>query len=274
MDEIKGSILKQVFKKRNNWSYKYDYGSLLVIGGSKLYHGSPALAALAALRSGTDLVTVVAPERAADIVAGLSPDLITYPLKGDYLEKRHLPALLEASKDKTAIVIGNGLCRQKKTLLAVKEFLKITNKPAVIDADAIHALDKDLLKSNFLITPHTREFFAISRIELQRSLESRLAALKNFACSSTILLKGHVDIIFNASKTAINTTGNYYMTKGGTGDTLAGICGSLLAQGIDYFDAACAAAYINGKAGDLAARQKKQGLLATDLIEKIPDVIR
>ena len=89
--------------------------------------------------------------------------------------------------------------------------------------------------------------------------------------NAVVLLKGHIDTISNGVKTETNKTGDAFTTKGGTGDTLAGICGSLLAQGIEPFDAACAAAYINGKAGDIAAKEKKQALLATDIIEKIPD---
>ena len=274
MIEIDKSILKKVFKKRSNWSYKYDYGSLLIIGGSKLYHGSPALAGLAALRSGVDLVTIIAPERAANIIAGFSPDLITYPLKGDYLDKKHLPELMKFSKNKTAVVIGGGLCREKKILNAVRLFLKRINIPTVIDADAIHALDKNIAKKNFLITPHSKEFYLMSKIKLERSLNKRIEAVKRTANKSTILLKGSIDVISDSKRVAINKTGNPYMTKGGTGDTLAGICGSLLAQGIKPFESACAAAYINGKAGDMAAKEKKQSLLATDLIEKIPEAIR
>jgi len=276
MVEINKSILKRVFKKRRNWSYKYDYGSLLIIGGSKLYHGGPTFEAMAALRSGVDLVTVVAPERAADLIAGYSPDLITYPLKGDYLDKKHLPTLMKFCENKTAVVIGSGLCREKKILSAVKEFLKRINIPTVIDADAIHAIDKKLMKKNFVITPHTKEFYVMSGIKLKRSLDRRIESVKRASSlmKSTILLKGFIDVISDGKRTAINRTGNQFMTKGGTGDILAGICGSLLAQGVNCFDAACAAAFINGKAGDLAAKNRKQGLLATDLIEKIPDVIR
>ena len=78
-----------------------------------------------------------------------------------------------------------------------------------------------------------------------------------------------IDIISDGKQVALNKTGNPYMTKAGTGDTLAGICGALLAQGQDAFKAACAAAYINGQAGDIAAAKLKQSLMASDLIEAI-----
>lgn len=278
MIKIKKSILKEVFKKRASWSHKYDFGHLLIIGGSKLYSGSPVLAGLAALRTGVDLVTIIAPERAANIAASFSPDLVTYPLKGDYLDRRHLRNLLKFTKGKTAVVIGSGLWRIEPVLDTVVEYMKNINLPCVVDADAIHAIaaNKKLNLKNCVITPHGNEFFALSGIEPTTKLAERIKAVKKVAIEvgTIILLKGHVDIISDGAKVAINKTGNPYMTVGGTGDTLAGICGSLLAQGIDCFTAACAAAYTNGKAGDIAAKQLRQALTATDLIKAIPKVIK
>jgi len=89
-----------------------------------------------------------------------------------------------------------------------------------------------------------------------------------------IALKGHVDVISDGKKVAVNKTGNPFMTVGGTGDTLTGICGALLARGVEPFEAACAACYINGSAGDLAAKEFKEGLMASDLINEIPKIIK
>ncbi len=278
---ITKSILKEVYPKRKPDIHKYDYGALLIIGGSEKYSGSPAfnaLAALAAYRSGVDIVEVVAPRRAAGIIATFSPDIITIPLEGQYLSKKHLKKLFEESKNKTAVVIGGGVGREKETLKTVNKYLKEIDLPAVIDADAIYAFakDKKLIKPNFVITPHASEFFVLTGKSLddltvnQRIKEVRDAALE---LNCVILLKGNPDIISDGKQTAINKTGNVYLTVGGTGDTLAGICGSLLAQKVEPFKAACAAAYINGRAGDIVAKKKKQGLLASDLIGVIPEII-
>jgi len=91
---------------------------------------------------------------------------------------------------------------------------------------------------------------------------------------TTILLKGPTDIISDGKEVALNKTGSPYLSKGGTGDTLAGICGALMARGIDAFTSAQAAAYINGKAGEIVSQRLKEGLLATELIEAIPEVIK
>ena len=271
---ITGSIVNKVYKKRKDWSQKYDFGSLLIIGGSKMYHGAPALAALAALRTGVDLVTVVAPERAANAIASISPDIITYPLKGDRITRLHSRILEKLLKNKTAVVIGNGMGKSNDTLDAIRHFLRKNKLPAVIDADAIHAVvkDKSVIKKNDILTPHFHEFYILTGIKAAINLDS---TVKNASrrINSTILLKGHVDTISDGTKVETNKTGDTFMTKGGTGDTLAGICGSLLAQGIPSFEAACAAAYINGKAGNLAARDNKQAMLATDLVNKIVDVL-
>ena len=294
MIQIKKDILKKFYPKRKQNVHKYDFGHLLVIGGSKLYSGSPALAALAALKSGTDLVTVAAPERAANIIAGFTPDLITYPLEGKYFEKKHLPELLKLAKNKTAFVIGGGTERQAETLKLIRKFIKETDLAGVVDADGIHALSyrrhsrmslsckrhwsmSPTKKRNLIITPHLQEFYVLTGIKItDKSLADKIKIVKKEAArfKNVILLKGNQDIISDGKKVAINKTGNPFMTKGGTGDTLAGICGALLAQGQDSFTAACAASYINGKAGDIAAKKFKQSLLATDVIENIYKVFQ
>lgn len=124
MVTVSKSILRQVYKKRKPWSRKYDFGHLLVIGGSRQYSGSPTFNALAALRAGVDLVTIVAPERAANIIAGFKPDLIAFPVKGDYFTKEHLEEVMQLTSKKDAVVIGGGMTRRPEVLEFVLEFLK------------------------------------------------------------------------------------------------------------------------------------------------------
>jgi NAD(P)H-hydrate epimerase len=276
--EVKANILKKIYRRRGPWVHKYDFGHLLVIGGSKQYSGSPALNALAALRAGVDLVTVVAPERAANIAASFAPDLIAYPLKGDYLNKNHLEELFKLTQNKTAVVIGGGLCREKEILDSVNEYLKNVKIPCVIDADAIHAvaIDKKIIENkNFVLTPHSYEFFVLSGIKVSANLKERIGAVKKVASElrTTILLKGHVDVISNGKEVALNRTGCPAMSKGGMGDSLAGILGAYLARQIDIFTATCAAAYVNGKAGELAAKKLGESMIASDLLGEIHRVL-
>lgn len=278
---ITRSILKEVYKKRAPEARKYDYGALLIVGGSEKYSGSPAfnaLAALAAYRTGVDIVEVIAPKRAADIIATFSPDLITIPLEGEFISTDHLSKVLDESKNKKAAVIGGGIGRDSSTQKFILRFLKNVNLPCVIDADAIYAVarDRSVLKPNHVITPHAYEFRVLTGINLDDlTPNQKVKAVRDAAAqlNCVIVLKGSPDIISDGKHTAMNKTGNRYMTVGGTGDILAGICGSLLAQGIKPFTAVCAAAYINGRAGDIVAQKKKQSLLASDMIDVIPKVI-
>jgi len=278
MEEITKEILKEVYRPRDPDAQKYDFGHLLVIGGSKLYSGSPALNALAAYRAGVDLVTVVAPQRVADIVASFSPNLITYPLDGDYFEPKHLPEIRKLLENKSAVVIGGGMGREPKTFSTIVEILKLVGVPVVVDADAIHAVAKNkeiLAGADFVLTPHLYEFYILTGVRLSKNLDERIKAVQKAAAElkTTILLKGRVDVISDGERVALDRAGSPYLTVGGTGDTLAGILGSLLAQGNDIWDSACSAAYINGLAGQYAADEFGPAVLATDLIDYIPEVI-
>jgi len=273
------NFVKTIYRKRDEWSHKYDYGHLLVIGGSKQYSGSPAFNALAALRAGTDLVTIVAPKRAANIIANFTPDLICYPLNCDYFSLKNLREVLSLLKGKTAVSIGGGLGRMNKTMTFVRKFLQKTELPTVIDADAIYAVSKHMQiikEKKVVLTPHTYEFFVLSGMRVGRNLKKRIKAVESFArkWKVVILLKGHIDIISNGEETFINKTGSPYMTKGGLGDVLTGIVGALLARKVRPIDAAKAAAWINGKAGEIAARKFGEGLLASDVVECIPLAIK
>ena len=263
------ALIKDVYKKRDPWSHKGDFGKVLVIGGSNVYTGAPALVGLAALKSGCDLVYIAAPKKAADISASFSPNLITFPLHGDFLTNKHFKETQKIRAD--AVVFGNGLGEKSSSFC---KLMWKTKKPCVIDGDALKYLPKGLNK-NFVLTPHEGEFSIIAGRKIPKDLEARKALVKTYAkkLNCTILLKGHIDIVSDGSIVFENKTGNPYMTKGGTGDVLAGICGALLARGVDPFKAACLAAYISGAAGDLAAKKYGESLLATDVIEEIKNVV-
>ncbi|MFH1671556.1 MAG: NAD(P)H-hydrate dehydratase [Candidatus Portnoybacteria bacterium] len=285
--EITKDILKEVYEKRSLDSRKYDFGLLVVIGGSEFYSGSPALSAMAAFKTGVDMVRIFAPKRAADIAASFSPNLAAYPLAGDWLKKEHLSILVtqtEAAKQvargKAAVVIGGGAGRSKETQEVILKYLSEISLPAIIDADAINALEGNagvIAGKSFLVLPHSQEFFVLTGKTIKGlSDEDKIKLVESEAgrLQTTILLKGKIDIISDGKETAVNKTGSPYMTVGGTGDVLAGICGALMAKGIPSNLAAKAGAFINGKAGELASARKKDSFLATDLIEAIPEAIQ
>jgi hydroxyethylthiazole kinase-like uncharacterized protein yjeF len=278
---VKKDILRKVYAKRDLWVHKGRFGRLAVISGSERHTGSACFAGMAAYKAGTDLVYVFAPQRAADVAANFSPVLMTIPLQGTRLEQKHVGQILDALGEvkATAAVIGPGLWREGETLEAIIQLLGRINLPTVIDADAIRAVGQHRdspRPEKCIFTPHADEFRQLTGSTVDEQMSSRTKSVQSEAkrLDSTILLKGHVDIISDGRKTLLNGTGTSYMTKGGLGDTLAGICGAYLARGVDCLTAACAAAYVNGRAGEISSKKYGESLLPTDLIENIHEAIR
>ncbi len=269
------ALIRKIYKKRSPYARKGDFGRLLVVGGSIEYSGSPIFNALSALRAGCDIVNIAAPKSAAKAAKSYMPDLISYPLQGDYIGMKHFTQVMDMQKKCDAMVIGGGMGWDEETIKAASLIIKRTHIPCVIDADALYAISFKLAK-NFIVTPHGGEFIALGGKKVGLSLSQKKDAVRAIAAKfgCIVLLKGHEDIISDGIKIGSNNTGSPFMTKGGTGDTLAGIAGALLARGVKPYDAAIAAAYINGKAGELAARKLGEGMLASDLINEIPNVIR
>ena len=267
--------LKKFLPKRNPWSHKGQYGSVLIVAGSEKYTGSPIFNGLAALRSGSDLATLIGHSRAMEAATSTSPDLITIPLCGE-LKPSDTKNILSIQKDYDILIIGGGLARSKDTYEAIRKLIKGTKLPIVIDAEAIRAVGKspiDLLKNKkAILTPHEDEFFALTGERVSCHMDTRKKKVKKWAkkLGVTILLKGHIDIISDGITVHENRTGSVYMTKGGFGDILSGICGSFLATGISPYEAAKAAAYICGKAGEEASKRYGPGVLASDAITFIP----
>ena len=274
------AILKEVYKPRPEWAHKGQFGKLLMVAGSERHTGSPVFCGLAASRAGCDLVYLASPRRPADIAA-LHPSIITEPLGGSMLKLEHVHHILDFAKEvrATAILIGPGLWREHETFQAILQIIEQTDLPMVIDADAIRAVGTNpivLAHKNTILTPHADEFRALTGNTPSQEIKERTEKVKLAAndLGTTILLKGAVDIISDGNFTALNKIHTNLMTKGGMGDTLSGICGALMARGIEPYTAAQAAAYINGKAGMLAASEFGEGAMPTDLIERIPKAIK
>lgn len=268
----------QMLHKRKLEAHKGNAGRILVIGGGP-YSGAPALAALAALKAGADLVTAAVPESVAKIVASYSPDLIVRKLSSKILCTEDLSILTDLINSHDVVVMGMGLGRATETLEAVRKLLPFCRK-VVLDADALSALSGTLFETlagncEIIITPHAGEFARLRGMETPDDYEAREKAVREFSEEKGVvtLLKGKIDIISDGKQTLLNRTGNQGMTVGGTGDILAGVTGSLFSRNPAFLAAACAA-FINGAAGDLAFEKAGNALLATDVLEKIPEIIK
>jgi len=274
--------LSKIYPPRPDWVHKGNYGSVLVVCGSKLYSGSATLVGVSALRTGADLVTIVAPQRAADVASYTLPDLITYPLRGDYLSGRHLNQILDIAHVRkiNSVVLGCGLGRHPSTLASIQKLISKFVIPMVLDADALRAIAQKpqvVFGKQVILTPHAGELAVLlSQDKISDDFEVKLVAAKQAASKyhAVVLLKGYVDIITDGQTTITNNSGTPFMTKGGFGDTLSGILGALLSRGTGLFEAAHIAAYINGKAGELAAQKFGEGVVASDIFDQIPQVLR
>ncbi len=250
-------------------SHKGCNGRILLIGGGP-YYGAPAMAGLAALRIGADLVRIAVPDNAARSVSAFSPVFMIQNLDGSILTENHVPHLLEISKNYDAVLIGPGLGIDEKTVRAVKKFVSGCGTPMVADADAITALGSGFKTSvPMVMTPHKGEFAKLGGTALTEEGVGQLSRSSN----SVILLKGSTDIISDGIRTKTNVTGTPAMTGAGTGDVLAGTVAGLISKGMSPFDAACLGAYVCGRAGEYAFSDKSYGLIATDVIEMIPRVL-
>ncbi|PIN87286.1 NAD(P)H-hydrate dehydratase [Candidatus Woesearchaeota archaeon CG10_big_fil_rev_8_21_14_0_10_44_13] len=266
------SILKM--PKRKKASHKGDFGTVMIIGGSADFAGAPILAATAAksvLRAGADIAKLAAPAKVAWAANALSPDIITKKYKGDYFTMRHSNDIIKEARKADVIQIGCGIGRKKETMAFIKKVVKnLTRmkKPMVIDADALKAIrlqDVD----NSILTPHRKEFEILLKNSRLKSDDYRKKLRNN-----VMLLKGPIDMIVSKDKIAYNSTGNPVMTKGGTGDVLAGLCAGFLAQTRDLFRSACMAAYLNGKVGDYLLKKRGRTFIASDIVENLHLVLR
>ena len=265
--------------RRRKDAHKGDAGRVLVIGGGP-YTGAPAFTGMAAMRSGVDLTFVATPENAALPVSVYSLNLIVRPLKGEILSQEHVPELVDFAKGMNVLAIGPGLGDEKETLAAIQEIIRRVSCMLVIDADAIGAcgLNSRILKGKSgVITPHSGEFRKLTgKILPSEDMDRRTSMVKDAAArlKMTMLLKGPTDIISDGTYTKLNRVHNDAMTVGGTGDVLTGVVAGILAQKTSPFAAARMGAFATGLAGNLAFEEKSYGLLATDVIDKIPFVLR
>jgi hydroxyethylthiazole kinase-like uncharacterized protein yjeF len=267
-------------KTRTASAHKGDFGRLLVIGGSKVFSGAPALVSLAALRTGVDIVYLAAPAKTAYAVSSISPDLITLKLKGNHISSGNMTTLMPYLETVDAVVMGPGLGLHAETQEFVKACVtaaESAGKPLLLDADGLKAFAefKRALKVPLVLTPHAGEYAILTGRKLSENVEERIAEVQKTAAQlkAVILLKGQVDMVCDAKRVKLNFTGNPGMTVGGTGDVLSGIVGALLAQKTEPFEAAVAGAFVNGAAGDFVAGDIGYHLVATDLLEWIPRVL-
>jgi hydroxyethylthiazole kinase-like uncharacterized protein yjeF len=266
----RGDLLR--LGERRADSHKGENGEVLVIGGGP-YAGAPALSAKAALRAGADLVRVACPMVVGRELQGFGEDLIVRPYRGKQLEPKQVGFLLQTARRHDAVVIGPGLGDEDSTLEAVEGILSGFSGTAVVDADALSRVPEVNTDAQLICTPHQGELVDMGG-GTSDDWRTRMDLVEEFAgkLGAVVLAKGPHDVVSDGETTRVNRTGNPGMTVGGTGDVLAGITGALAATQ-DPLDAAAIAAYANGTAGDRVYEREGNGLVATDLVGELSDVL-
>ncbi|GKS59954.1 bifunctional NAD(P)H-hydrate repair enzyme Nnr [Nitrospira sp.] len=279
---LTGDTIAGLIPTRRPSSHKGTFGHVGIIAGSPGKTGAAALAARAALRVGSGLVTVATPAGVNSIVEGKLLEAMSVPISDTpehAFGPNSLQDLLTFARTKSAVAVGPGIGTHAGTIHVIRDFLPRCSVPCVVDADALNAIAEgpEMLSrcsAALILTPHPGEMARLARLDSGRAVNrDRLGIAREFAKTHGVIvvLKGARTVIAHPDgQTAISPSGNPGLATGGTGDVLTGMIGGFLAQGLRPWEAACAGAYLHGLAGDVAAEVRGQAsMIAGDVIEHI-----
>ena len=268
--------VRPLLLKRKKFDHKGIFGHSLIIAGSYGKAGAATLAAGAALRSGAGLVTVHTPASAVMALQASLPEAMVSPDPGTG-NVTVLPDL--APYD--AAGVGPGLGTDPDTTAVLRTLLETASIPLVLDADALNIMARnrellEMIPPGTVLTPHPGEFRRLAATESSdfRLMEEQRAFAARYKC--VVVLKGaHTSVALPGGEVYFNSTGNPGMATGGSGDVLTGMIASLLAQGYDPAEAAVAAVYLHGVAGDVALRiHSEESVIAGDILMNIGRAFR
>ncbi len=271
-----------VLPVRDKNAHKGTFGTALIISGSYGMAGAAYIAARASLRCGAGLTKLVLPDKIYPLVACSLPEAVYIPVdtgkNGTFAANTYFN-IKEALNSANAVLFGCGVGKGNDIDFLLRDILLNTSSDIIIDADGINSLTHNIdiikqSKGNVILTPHPGEMARLCKVSVDEINADRIGFAKKFAkeYGVTLVLKGANTIVaFPNSDVFVNTTGNSGMATGGSGDMLAGMMVSFLAQDLPLKTAALAAVYLHGKAGDYAANRLSQtAVLPSDMIEELP----
>lgn len=260
--------------QRESDAHKGSFGRVLLIGGSRGMAGSIALSSIAALHTGSGLVTAVVPDRCLDTVASFHPAIMTTPLADDSDGRFATDAAGELCKWMAAanvVACGPGMTTAAGSMAIVERVLQSSKTPVVFDADAINCLAmldwttqvrnqaSATAEASLVLTPHPGEFARLTGVSSADRRSQRDAAIElSKASGAVIVLKGAPTMVIEGDAVWTNSTGNPGMATAGSGDVLTGVIASLIGQSLSVGDAARLGVWLHGRAGDLVASQMGQ----------------
>jgi len=275
MDAFDESELKKLYLPPAD-SHKGQNGRLMIIGGSKLFHAASLWSLKVASRI-VDMVFYSSVPQNNEIVKNAKEEF----RDGIVISRQRIEDYITEAD---CIVIGPGLPRKEgqekgdddTRELTEKLLQKYKDKKWVIDGGSLQAMDPSLIPNNAILTPHPKEFKKLFELRIKNKelrIDEKIVRemAKEYNC--IILLKGPTDIICSKDKCVGVSGGNAGMTKGGTGDVLAGLAGALYCKN-PAFLAAASASFINKKAGESLFKKTGYYFNASDLADEIPRTMK
>lgn len=282
IETAEAAFLHKLMPRRNDISHKTTFGRLLMVCGSESYVGAAALASRAAIHSGCGIVQLAAPKFVIQCIAGQAPECIYTPLPTDengFISEEAIPKLLELAENATAVVVGCGLGCTDGTAKVVEALVTNCKVPLVIDADGINQLAKhiDVLRDKsceIILTPHIAELARLCGTDKTDAKQNRysLAHELCFKYDVTVHAKDTTSITIKDRLAYVTDFGCSALSKGGSGDMLAGIIGSMAAQGIKPRTACMLGDYIMGRSAEmLCEKYSPAAVTAADIIDSFKD---
>ena len=281
--EIKTLTHQQVLDllpNRDIRAHKGNFGRILMLCGSVGYTGAAALAAMGALRSGAGLVFLGVPESVYPILAMKLTEPVVFPLPA--AEGRFsldaIPEIGRRLSSMDAVLLGPGMGCSEGTEAVLDFVLSHFDGPIVLDADGINlaAMHKDWIRGRSgitVLTPHEGEFTRLGYSLSGDRISDAVGAAADLG--GIVVLKGHGTVITDGVNCYVNSTGNPGMAVGGSGDVLAGMIASLLAQGIPHLQAVACGVWLHGASGDSCAKALGQyGMLPSDMLAVLPQLMK
>jgi NAD(P)H-hydrate epimerase len=277
---LDAGLAASLLPERDPRGHKGTFGHVLAVAGSLDYAGAALMCGAAALRSGCGLVTLCLPASLQPHVAGRVPELVTRGLPevapGEVEAGAAAALVTELPHD--ALLLGPGLAPGRATTGLVQRLLAVDGPPAVIDAGALQALASvpgwyGRTRRRCVLTPHPGELRRLGREPGTAAGERRLAAIEAAAVwRQVVVIKGAGTVIARPDGVAwLASFEVAALGSAGSGDVLAGVVASLMAQGLAPFEAAALGVYLHARAGQqVAERLGDAGLMATDLLDEIP----
>lgn len=272
--------MKLILPSRQQDAHKGACGRLLVVAGSRGMTGAATLVCRAAYRVGVGYVRLILPHSLVPFVDVTVPEVVTIgaaETKAGTLSTKALAEIETQLSKSDVLAIGPGLSQNGQTKNLIKIIMSKIDTPMVIDADALIPYRRAAVRLYpTIMTPHVGELARLMEvttetIQANREAIAREAALK---FNTILVLKGHQTVVTDGERLYINISGNSGMATAGMGDVLTGVIAGLQVQGLSAWEAACSGVNLHGKSGDLVYKEKGNGLIASDVIEKLPEVLK